>query len=281
MLQTVAGVAIMPVLEALGYPAGMETLLKANAGKALSIHEVRVMLLLQGVASFSAFVLSPIIYHRFFSNENSGDDLRSAAPIWSLGLLLILGLSFSLVNQALYQLNSAIPLPGGEIGDYFRTQSESVKKLTEQLLSASDYVTIALSFVVVVLIPAFGEELFFRGIMQKLWQRAVRNIHWAIWINSFVFAAIHMEFNGLLPRMALSAVFGYLFYWYGSLWLPIIAHAINNALALAAHYLAMRSGLKSSEEISIPYEEILWIIAMTVSLYILKILYDRRPTYTP
>ena len=60
--------------------------------------------------------------------------------------------------------------------------------------------------------------------------------HVAIIITAILFSAIHMQFQGFLPRFALGLVLGYLFYWSGSLWLPIIAHLLNNAMAVTFAY---------------------------------------------
>lgn len=280
MLQTVVGLVFMPILEWLGLPNGLATLTKARLGKPLDTLEVRMLLAIQGIASVSAFVISPFVYQRFFGQEKGFPQLAGAVKAVPLILVTLLSLTFSMVNQALYKLNSLIPLPEGSIGDYFNSQSETVQKLTEQLLSAQDLNTVLISLLVVVAIPAFGEELFFRGVLQKLWVKATGNVHTAIWLNSFLFAAIHMEFNGLLPRLALSAVFGYLFVWYGKLWLPIIAHALNNLWALVAHYSTLAYGFKSSEELNIPYEEYFWLAGFLGSGLIIYKLYVGRSTQT-
>jgi hypothetical protein len=46
-----------------------------------------------------------------------------------------------------------------------------------------------------------------------------------------------MQFYGFIPRVFLGVLFGYLLVWSGSIWLPIIAHFINNAVAVVAMYL--------------------------------------------
>ena len=46
-----------------------------------------------------------------------------------------------------------------------------------------------------------------------------------------------MQFVGFLPRMLLGAGLGYLCYWSGSLWLPILVHFLFNSLQVIAYYL--------------------------------------------
>jgi len=79
--------------------------------------------------------------------------------------------------------------------------------------------------------------MFFRGVIQKKLKNILNNPHIAILITSFVFSAIHMQFFGFLPRFFLGMILGYLFYYSGNLWMPIIAHFINNALAVLLMYL--------------------------------------------
>jgi hypothetical protein len=46
-----------------------------------------------------------------------------------------------------------------------------------------------------------------------------------------------MQFYGFFPRLLLGVLFGYLLVWSGSMWLPIIAHFINNAVAVIGLFL--------------------------------------------
>jgi hypothetical protein len=56
-------------------------------------------------------------------------------------------------------------------------------------------------------------------------------------LASFLFSAIHLQFYGFLPRLILGLIFGYLFLWSRNLWLPVIAHFINNAVPTAGAYV--------------------------------------------
>jgi len=58
---------------------------------------------------------------------------------------------------------------------------------------------------------------------------------------------MHFQFYGFLPRFVLGALLGYLFVWSKSLWAPILAHFVNNALALFLLFLIARGSI--SEEV--------------------------------
>lgn len=58
----------------------------------------------------------------------------------------------------------------------------------------------------------------------------------AIWTTAAVFSAIHMQFYGFVPRMLLGALFGYMLSWSNGIWLPVVAHFVNNAIAIVFYY---------------------------------------------
>jgi membrane protease YdiL (CAAX protease family) len=94
-----------------------------------------------------------------------------------------------------------------------------------------------IALVIIAVLPAIGEELVFRGLIQNELFRGTKNIHVSIWIAAFLFSAIHIQFFGFVPRLLLGALFGYLYYWSGNLSLAILAHFVNNAVSVVALYL--------------------------------------------
>lgn len=111
----------------------------------------------------------------------------------------------------------------------------SADQLQTIMLSPSTGVQWLSTIIAVVIAPAVLEELFFRGAIQNLLIRLGGNHHSAIWVSAAAFSAMHMQFEGFLPRMFLGLIMGYLYHWSGSLTTSIIAHASNNALALVLY----------------------------------------------
>ena len=93
-----------------------------------------------------------------------------------------------------------------------------------------------MALLAVAVVPAFGEELLFRGILQRRLLGTIVSGNAAIWITAVVFSAIHVEFAGFLPRMLLGALLGYSYRWTGSLWIPILLHFLFNGLQVLATY---------------------------------------------
>ena len=67
-------------------------------------------------------------------------------------------------------------------------------------------------------------------------------------IAAFLFSAMHVQFYGLIPRMFLGVLFGYLLVWSGSIWLPVLAHFVNNAAAVIYFYVAQNNSYTLPED---------------------------------
>jgi hypothetical protein len=142
------------------------------------------------------------------------------------------------VNTFFIEWNANVVLPDFLKGfdSWARAKEDELKRITEFLINFRNGGEFALGFLVIALIPAFGEELLFRGLIQGKLQVYLKNGHLAIWITAILFSAFHLQFMGLVPRMLLGVLFGYLYYWSGSLWYPVFAHFLNNGFTLVMVY---------------------------------------------
>ena len=136
-------------------------------------------------------------------------------------------------------INSAMHFPEWLSGmeDWMWNAEETAGTLTEAFLKAEGIGGLLFNLFLIAVLPALGEELLFRGLIQRILTDLTKNIHWGIWLSAALFSALHLQFFGFVPRMVLGAMFGYLLVWSGSLWLPILAHFLNNAMAVIALYL--------------------------------------------
>lgn len=135
--------------------------------------------------------------------------------------------------------NESIRLPESmsDIEQMLRQYEDMAKTATDNLTKGKSFGGILVLILTVGCLTGFGEEVFFRGMFTRLIIDKPCNKHIAIWIGAFLFSLMHFQFYGFVPRMLLGGFFGYLMVWSGSLWLPIIAHAINNSLAIVSIYL--------------------------------------------
>lgn len=206
--------------------------------------------LLQAVITTGAFILPPLVL-RFY-------ERRYPAPyfVWNRKIqfqlvvltMMIMMLANPLIS-ATASFNEGIHLPEFLSGleARLREKDSELKLLTQKLLQVHSTGGLLINLFVIAILPAVGEELFFRGGLQTIINRWTGNHHAAIWIVAVIFSSIHVQFLGFLPRMLLGAVLGYLFFWTGNVFFPMLAHFINNGTAVIAAYYFQLKG-KSPDE---------------------------------
>ena len=195
----------------------------------------------QGISSAMMFIAPPIVFYCLTRKERPMQALgfRRISPVWLVFVgLVLMFISLPVTNQ-LTAWNESLKL-----GDIFQSLEELMKNLeqaaadvTERMLNADSLGGLLLNLFIIALIPAVGEELTFRGILQQGLTRSMKNPHVAIWLSAALFSFIHFQFYGFLPRMFLGLLLGYLFYITGSLWTNIAMHFLNNGTAVVLYYL--------------------------------------------
>ena len=158
-------------------------------------------------------------------------------PWIAIGYTVVITVCFMVVNSAIGEWNMNLDFGDSDFAQWARKSEDQLKAVTEHLTNFTSTTHFLIAFFVIAVIPAVGEELLFRGLIQNLLARLFVNYHAAIWITGFIFAAIHMQFFGLIPRMLLGVLFGYLYHWTGKLSIAMLAHLVNNGLAIVAFYV--------------------------------------------
>ena len=132
------------------------------------------------------------------------------------------------------------------IEQWMRMQEDAAAQLTEQFLRVDTIGGLLVNIGLMALLPALAEELTFRGVVQGMF---TRNKHVAIWAAAAIFSFVHFQFYGFLPRMLLGAMFGYMLWWTGSLWAPMLMHFVNNCAAVVVAFWAYNYLEEGSAEI--------------------------------
>ena len=197
---------------------------------------------MQLISSVFIFIIPPLL-SSYFDNDQYLKELGFNSKFKRQNILIIL--MIILFSQPLVAYCMQLNLDFiNSISDYIpkvvksmKQMEEDAKLLTEGFLKMDNIGDLLFNLFLIAIIPAIGEEMFFRGVIQKKLKNILRNPHIAILITSFIFSAIHMQFFGFLPRFFLGIILGYLFYYSGNLWMSVIAHFINNALAVLLMYL--------------------------------------------
>jgi membrane protease YdiL (CAAX protease family) len=201
---------------------------------------ISVLKLIQTVSTIGTFILPAFLIAWLFDSQPMNYLALSKKVSFSSIILVVVALisALPLINF-LGDLNSRMSLPSflGGVERWMQASEEEAAKLTKSFLEMHSVSDVLFNVFMIALLPALGEELLFRGIIQRIFSEWSKNVHIGVWISAVLFSAMHMQFYGFIPRMMLGALLGYLLVWSGSLWLPIIAHFVNNASAVIFTYL--------------------------------------------
>lgn len=158
--------------------------------------------------------------------------------VWFLLMALFGVLTCTPFINHITQLNEMMQLPDWmkPIEDWMRAKEDHNMKLTQDFLIVDTFGGFLLNLLALAVVPAIGEELLFRGLIQKTIQNHTRNIHLAIWCSAILFSTIHLQFYGFFPRMIMGVIFGYFLVWSQSIFVPIFCHFLNNATIVTVYY---------------------------------------------
>lgn len=201
---------------------------------------IAILKLVQTISAIGTFVVPPFLIAYLIDPEPlTFLGVNKVANIRSIVMVVFVVMAAVPVINLLGELNSSMHLPGflKAVEDWMRDSEDRAAGLTKAFLEMPDATTMLFNLFMVALIPAIGEELLFRGIVQRIFSSWSKNIHVGVWMAAFLFSAMHMQFYGFIPRLLLGAMLGYLFVWSGSLWLSITAHFVNNAAAIIFTFL--------------------------------------------
>lgn len=213
--------------------ASVASVLVANQG-------LLAMLTLQDVLAFiaPALVAMALFYRRPLAVMG-----LDRAPGWKALLVVVAFyiLSMPAMNW-LVSANEAMTLPQSMSGieQAMRSLEDSAAATTRELLDISSLWQLVATVLVVGVLAGLSEEILFRGAMLRTMQDSRLGTHAVVWITAIIFSAFHMQFFGFFPRMVLGVWLGYLLVWTGSLWVPIIAHALNNSTVVLFSFLEGR-----------------------------------------
>ena len=250
----------------------------------LSVNELKWVQLIQTAA---LFLLPPLLMAFLWAKQPlEWLKLKSETRGYGLWAIFLMLMALPAINLVGY-FNQQMSLPAflEPLEQWMKTAEENAAHLTEQFLSVTTFDGLIINILLMALLPAVAEELTFRGVLQNLFEvkdetlkKKGNRVHIAIWCSAILFSAIHMQFYGFLPRMLMGALFGYALVWTGSLWIPILMHFTNNAMAVILYFLAIRSGWDMDKVDTIGTNDTLWLGVVSLVLTIIGIYAFRRST---
>lgn len=235
----IIGLMLVPVF----FGVDLITFAAAAANPMAHMEAMNALKFIQFLQASIMFIAAPFLYLRLTSADSCAAIQWKAPekPIFYFYAVLMLVVASPLV-AVLVKINEQLTLPEALAGleQSIKQMEASAQELTKAFMKVDGLIGLLINVLIIAVLAGISEEIVFRGVLQKMLQDKMRNAHWAILISAFVFSAIHMQFYGFLPRFVMGVLLGYLYFWSGSLWMSMIAHSINNALAVVMSYLYER-----------------------------------------
>jgi membrane protease YdiL (CAAX protease family) len=245
---------------------GSDISILENTSGAMNDNKIAFLRYLLIIQDVSLLAIPSVIIMVLMKSESSAGLTELKIPkLKEICLIVILAFCLFPVTSFTGQINSAMHLPGWLSGveQWMIEKEGKANNLIDLLLRSDAFSTMALNLVIIALTPAIAEEFIFRGVFQKIFYGLFKSGHLAVWFTAFLFSTLHFQFFGFIPRFILGLVFGYLFFWSGTLWLPVISHFVNNAFPVV---LAFIEGI---DKLNAPIDVPLWKQAIGLPLPII------------
>ncbi|MCG8700943.1 MAG: CPBP family intramembrane metalloprotease [Bacteroidales bacterium] len=205
----------------------------------------------QAFQSFGLFVFPAIVLGYMYTTDGE-NYIGYKTKVPNYIYLLVIASVITMIPFINYTgaVNQQIDLPDfmSGIENSMKRLQESSMDMQSKLLFTESYVGLIVNILLIGVLPALGEELLFRGIMQRTLSEFFKNHHIGILVTSVGFAAMHLQFYTFIPLFIFGVYFGYLFYWTKTIWVPILAHFVNNTTAVILHYMHEQGKISANPE---------------------------------
>ena len=203
------------------------------------LSELNMLRITQIGSQILLFVLPPLMYACLVKEK----------PIQYLGFknvkicwfLLGVAMMYTILplNSIFAEWNAGLKLPESmkTLEEMMKSLQDEATEITEKMLNVNNIGGLIVNMIMIAGLAALGEELFFRSVIQTSLIRICKNAHIGIFITSVIFSFIHFEFYGFIPRLVLGLILGYMFYFSGSIWVPMLMHFVNNGTVVVLYFL--------------------------------------------
>ena len=232
-----------------------------------------ILLAMQVVSTFIVFFLPAVVFAKIVHGKSIVYlGLKVKSNKMQVGLVILLAFFGLGLSGALGELNELIPI-SAKLEKKFRAMEAEYQSQVLAIATIKNFSDYLIALIVIAILPAFFEELLFRGVMQQMLEQWSKNGWVAILITGFIFSVIHLSYYGFLPRFGLGIVLGLIFFDTRNMWLNVLLHFLNNAVAVTALYYSNLKGLPPEKVLDEKFP--LWVggIALEIVVYLLQFLY--------
>jgi hypothetical protein len=194
---------------------------------------IRGMLLLQ----FLGLFLIPSLLFAYFSDPQPAQYIGLKAPYkngyWILGIAIMLAAIPFVEFTGMINKNIHF---GKGVQAWAQSMEDEATKTIQFMLSDHSVSNLLFNIIFIAAFAGIGEELFFRGVLQRLLIKSTRSPWTGIILAAFFFSFFHFQFFGFIPRLLLGILLGAIYWYSGSIWPAIIAHFMYDAFIIILAY---------------------------------------------
>lgn len=234
----------------------------------------------QTLSAVMTFIIPALVYG-YLSDEHPLQYLGMKRSVNAFIFLIVIVLLVAAQPFAIYmgQVNQQANF--GPMQNELKRMEEITENAMSHFVQMNGPADLMINLLIVGILPAVGEELFFRGSLQNILERWTKTPWIAIALSSTFFAFLHLTAFKFLGILTLGAVLGTLFYVTRNLWYNILFHFLNNSVALLATYYATRNAMLkklAADDYKISALAAIISLAITIGIFILI---RKRSPYQP
>ncbi len=234
---------------------------------------VFLLRMLGGLSNFFTYLLPSLVFIYWFNGKDWKKSffLDKMPAIRSLGLAIAIIFASAYFINAIYYYNTIL-IPETWI-------AKDILGLEKIMMQMNSWIDLGLNILVFGVIAGVGEELFFRGIIQKKISYYFKNIHLGAVLTGLFFTLSHFQLEGFLPRFILSLFFSYFLIYTANLWITILIHMIFNSAQVFLLYFNPESVSNVDKVIVVSLTYALFSLLCTVFLWITFVKMNQNTLY--
>jgi len=241
----------------------------------------------QTLTTIGTFLVPSLLFAYCYNRQWFDYNAANRQPRQSMvNMVLILSVTLLPVVGVLAAFNESIMPQEGAVAEFMRDMEETANHILGLVTSQRSSWDLIANILVFAVLAGICEEFFFQGTLQPLLTSWTRSPHIGILLTALIFSALHFQFYGFIPRFLLGLYLGYLLYWSKSLWLPILAHVLHNALSILVDFTLQGRGIDTDNmhftdmKGSLPTAAACALISAMAIVYIWRIYRDGEHTNT-
>ena len=194
---------------------------------------VNALVNVQGIQNLFVFLL-PAVTFAYLAHPRPTAYLGLRKPGKTIHILLSLllmagAMPLLLVIQGLMQ--------SIDFGTAVKKSHEAQQQMSQAIMNMPTITDFLRTFVVMAIVPAFGEELFFRGVLMRFVKKRTMNMVTPILFTAAVFSFSHANVYGYISIFFAGVLLAVIYYLTNSIWCGIAGHLFFNGFQIVLSYM--------------------------------------------